>query len=69
MSMLTTEQVIDRFVEPQWMNVALLLVDTVRVEERERAAKIADGFVSTETDWDNSYWNSCAEQIAASIRG
>ena len=34
----------------------------------EMAAKVAESRVSTDTDWDNSYWNQCAENIATAIR-
>lgn len=35
---------------------------------KEQAAKVADGMVSADTDWDNSYRNQCAEVIAARLR-
>lgn len=38
------------------------------VSEREACAKIADGMKSTETDWDTSCWNQCADRIAMHIR-
>jgi hypothetical protein len=37
-------------------------------QERERAATAAEGFVANAQDWDSSYWDQCAQQIANAIR-
>jgi len=36
--------------------------------ERNRCAKIAEAAVSDDEDWDTSYWNQCANNIAFKIR-
>lgn len=36
--------------------------------QREACARIAEAQVSTDADWDNSYWNQCAQMIALKIR-
>lgn len=35
--------------------------------ERERCAKIARSLISTDTEWDTSYWNQACERIALKI--
>ncbi len=37
-------------------------------DEREACAKIAEGVISRDEDWDSSYWNQCACRIAMKIR-
>ncbi len=43
-------------------------IEALLRREREECARIAEAQVSTDTDWDTSYWNQCAEMIALKIR-
>jgi hypothetical protein len=36
--------------------------------EREACAKVCEAGISSDTDWDNSYWDQCCENRAAAIR-
>ena len=59
---------------PRW-KYYIPLVDAImpviarqRLAGMEQAAVIAERQKSTDTDWDASYWNQCADRVATAIR-
>lgn len=46
----------------------IALMDEAIADERDRCAKIAEGLISSDKDWDTSYWNQSCTTIANKIR-